>query len=138
MICSRRLVFRQYILSYSHGVILDSGLTYLRDVIDTEPSYGDVYKMLLGSFVENYDGDENRLELVESPQGTQGTESLYSSYSSHTSSSHASPSLDGPYALPTRSATEMSQQTIRPSGHSQNQSWPPPETSARSHRGGYL
>ncbi|KAL5315922.1 hypothetical protein ACEPPN_016796 [Leptodophora sp. 'Broadleaf-Isolate-01'] len=49
---------------------LDDHLKYrgIPDVIDMEPSNGDVYKMLLGSLVENYDGEENELELVESPE----------------------------------------------------------------------
>jgi Protein kinase domain len=103
-----------------------------RDVIDTEPADGDVYKMLLGSFVDSYDEDENRLELVESPHGTQESASLYTSYSNHTSPSH-----DGPYAAPTRTATEMSQQTIRPSGPSQAPAWPLSEPSRGNHYPGY-
>ncbi|KAE9370120.1 kinase-like protein [Stipitochalara longipes BDJ] len=100
-----------------HLRILDDMLTDagVPDVIDTEPSDGDVYKMLLGSFVDNYDEDEMRLELVESPPGTQ--ESMYNMPYSN----HASPSHDGAYAPPTRTATgvtEMSQQTMRPAGPS--------------------
>jgi hypothetical protein len=64
-----------------------------RDVIDTEPASGDVYKMLLGSLVENYDGEENGLELVESPERCSST----SIFSSPNRSTHTSPSNEGPY-----------------------------------------
>ena len=36
-----------------------------RDVIDTEHSSGDVNKMLLGSFVEEYDFDDDGLDEEE-------------------------------------------------------------------------
>ncbi|XMA11905.1 hypothetical protein WAI453_004696 [Rhynchosporium graminicola] len=42
-----------------------------RDVIDYEQASGDIYKMLLGSLVENYDGRDNLCELVESLEEAQ-------------------------------------------------------------------
>jgi hypothetical protein len=46
------------------------------DIIDTEPSSGDVNKMLLGSFVEEYDEDDEEsvsqgtpIQLMDSPPG---------------------------------------------------------------------
>jgi hypothetical protein len=80
--------------------------------------------MLLGSLNENYDGDQNGLELVESPHGTQESGSTYMAPSTHTSPSH-----DGPYFPPTRTATEISQQAIRPNvpapPHHHHQQYPP-------------
>lgn len=86
--------------------------------------------MLLGSFVDNYDEDETRLELVESPHGTQ--ESTYNmSYMSQTSPSH-----DEPFAPPTRTATiatDMSQQTTRPGGPPETSVWASAAPSGRNH-----
>jgi hypothetical protein len=59
-----------------------SGISYanetISDIIDTEPSSGDVNKMLLGSFVEEYDEDDedgtrnwmSPSRLMESPRAT--------------------------------------------------------------------
>jgi hypothetical protein len=82
--------------------------------------------MLLGSLNENYDGSQNGLELVESPHGTQEGGSMYMPHSTHTSLSQ-----DGPYLPPTRTATEMSQQTIRPPMPTQ---YPPESSGNNPHR----
>jgi hypothetical protein len=66
-----------------------------RDIIDTEPSYGDVNKMLLGSFVEEYDEDDedeagkwmSTGRLMESPRTT-----------FHQLSSPARTSTSGPFS----------------------------------------
>ncbi|KAG4441125.1 hypothetical protein IFR05_003415 [Cadophora sp. M221] len=85
------------------------------DVIDMEPASGDVYKMLLGSLVENYDGEENELELVESPEQLQDVTSPSTpGLSSPNRSLHSSPSSQGPFTPPSRTATDMSQQTLKP------------------------
>ena len=39
----------------------------IRDVIDYEPAEGDVYKMLLGSFVEDIDSIGHEEAVVQSP-----------------------------------------------------------------------
>jgi hypothetical protein len=106
-----------------------------RDVIDTEPASGDVYKMLLGSVVENYDGEENGLEFVESQERLQdNTGSSTSIFSSPNRSTHTSPSNEGPYTPPTRTVTEMSQQTTKPWNVAQNQGqiYSPSESSRRN------
>lgn len=91
-------------------------------MIDTEPAHGDVYKMLLGSVVENYDGEENGLELVESPESTQGSASSSTAYpASPSRSTHTSPSSEDLYMPPARMDTDLSQQTLRPRNSSQNQ-----------------
>ena len=56
-----------------------------RDIIDTEHSTGDVNKMLLGSFIEEYDKDEgDELILFDSPDSNQyGGERAISPKSPH-------------------------------------------------------
>ena len=42
----------------------------LRDIVDTEHSTGDVNKMLLGSFVEEYDHDEDESDEISTGDST--------------------------------------------------------------------
>ncbi|KAH7324079.1 kinase-like domain-containing protein [Rhexocercosporidium sp. MPI-PUGE-AT-0058] len=101
------------------------------DVIDTEPSNGDVYKMLLGSLVENYDGDANELQLVESPERLQyATSPSTPGLSSPNRSLHSSSSSQGPFTPPPRTDTDMSQHTLRAWGAARP--FPPSESSQRN------
>jgi hypothetical protein len=61
-----------------------------RDIVDHERSNGDVKKMLLGSFVEEYDEKENDDELDMSGSPTRGTISTMESFQIVGGSSQAS------------------------------------------------
>lgn len=43
-----------------------SELTFCRDIVDTEPFMGNVYKMLLGSFNEGWDNPEKKSPSIQS------------------------------------------------------------------------
>ncbi|KAH8807981.1 kinase-like domain-containing protein [Xylogone sp. PMI_703] len=75
-----------------------------QDIIDTEPSSGDVYKMLLGSSVDRYDRDESENDnLVESPAEVQESSPIFTAPSKYLGASY-----DGPYPSPPQTATENS------------------------------
>ncbi len=86
------------------------------DIIDTEPSTGDVYKMLLGSFVEEYDEADEESEAVAIGQTestsdwlrSRGSPARSSSYQTFPVSEQASengiPTIDPPIP-PTRPTT---------------------------------
>ena|ERR1700733_2525175 len=53
---------------------LSSCLTFSRDFVDTEHCTGDLNKMLLGSFIEEFDAED---EVIQSPPGTPNLGVLY-------------------------------------------------------------
>lgn len=89
------------------------------DIIDTEPSSGDVNKMLLGSFVEEYDEDDDEesvsrgtpMQLMDSPRGLgqQATSPTRSSTFQTLSQPDATPRMSPPtincHTPPTRPQT---------------------------------
>ena len=55
---SKVKVFRKYILRHVSGDLHTPANPSSSDIIDSTPATGDIYKMLLESFVEEYDVDE--------------------------------------------------------------------------------
>jgi hypothetical protein len=78
-----------------------------RDFVDTEHCTGDINKMLLGSFIEEFDAED---EAIQSPPGTPSLRGLYGTSKSPPESQRTSPQnmglhSDTPHIYPRISQT---------------------------------
>src|SRR5947209_17930968 len=85
MTCLMR-VFRKSSSMGTGRLILMSYLS--RDFVDTEHCTGDINKMLLGSFIEEFDAED---EAIQSPPGTPSRGSSYGTSKSPPESQRTSP-----------------------------------------------
>ena len=96
------------------------------DVVDTEPSHGDVYKMLLGSVSKLYDerDDSEPTTPISAPSTASSEETAQQTLSSPTFPSGIpwSQSLNTPdcFPPPSRSDTGASSATVRPNSHNRS------------------
>lgn len=90
----------------------------IEDVIDTEPSNGNTYKMLLGSFVENFDGDDDQ---GNSPHSYHDGPANMSNSTLDSQTPYSSPSQTQ-FGPPIRTESSSTQRTVTPSSSRLGQS----------------